>query len=285
MAASFADRTCVRKARTGGAVEQTATDVFPIDDPDDTRLDPYRSLRARESGDVLWAEGPTVVERLCTSGLTVRSFLLTPAAHERLAPAVAASAAPVYVVSQQVLNRVVGFDLHRGAIAVADRPHLPPLEEAMAALAAAATVVVLEGVNDPENLGAIARSARALGAGLVLLDPTCADPYYRRTVRVSMGEILHLPVVRTDLPAAFQALADAGFATWALTPWAAADDIGALAPPPRLALVAGAEGPGLSEQVLGAHRNVRIPIHGGVDSLNVGHAIAAALAVVQSSRS
>ena len=143
---------------------------------------------------------------------------------------------------------------------------------------------MLEGINDAENLGAIARSARALGADALLLDPTCADPYYRRSVRVSMGEMLHLPIARARVDELFAALDARGFHTWALTPRASAVDIGTLTPTDRLAIIAGAEGPGLSGAVLERHRNVRIPVRRDVDSLNVGHTVAAALAVVQSSR-
>jgi tRNA G18 (ribose-2'-O)-methylase SpoU len=113
------------------------------------------------------------------------------------------------------VNAVVGFDLHRGAIAIADRPTLRPLADV---LDGARRVVVLEGINDAENLGAIARSARGLGADGLVLDPTCADPYYRRSVRVSMGEMLHLPIARAPLSEVFDALDDGGFHTWALTP-------------------------------------------------------------------
>ena len=184
------------------------------------------------------------------------------------------------MAEQRVVNEVVGFDLHRGAIAVAERPGQPALGEVVAT---ARRIVVLEGVNDPENLGAIARSARALGADALLLDPTCADPWYRRSVRVSMGELLHLPVVRAELAHLLDQLAVVGTECWALTPGPDADDIRSLDVPARLALLAGAEGPGLSARALAACRNVRIPIRTGVDSLNVGHAVAVALALVPSS--
>lgn len=261
--------------------------VVRVSDPADTRLDSYRALRARESRDVLWAEGPTVIERLLASPLHVRSMLVTPAACARLEQRCAAAievaqaaGALVLVADQHVVNEVVGFDLHRGAIAIADRPAFAPLATVVAS---AQRIVVLEGVNDAENLGAIARSARALGADALVLDPTCADPWYRRSVRVSMGELLHLPVARADLAAVFGELASAGIDCWALTPSPAAAAIGSLVAPSRLALLAGAEGPGLSAQALAACRNVRIPIRDGVDSLNVGHAVAVALALVASS--
>jgi tRNA G18 (ribose-2'-O)-methylase SpoU len=204
----------------------------------------------------------------------MRSLLCTPAALARLEQrcghaltAAQAAGATVLVADQRVVNDVVGFDLHRGAIAVADRPPDTPLAEIVTA---ARRIVVLEGVNDPENLGAIARSARALGADALVLDPTCADPWYRRSVRVSMGEMLHLPIARAPLDVVFDVLAAADIDCWALTPSPAA-------------LLAGAEGPGLSDRALAACRNVRIPIRAGVDSLNVGHAVAVALALVSSS--
>jgi tRNA G18 (ribose-2'-O)-methylase SpoU len=257
--------------------------MVPIDDPADPRVDAYRHLRARESAEVLWAEGPTVLARLLASPHRVRSVLLSTAAHQRLGDGLAGLDAPVYVAAQSVVNAIVGFDLHRGTIAVADRPSLTPLSDV---LRTARRVLVLEGLNDAENLGAIARSARGLGVDALVLDPTCADPWYRRTVRVSMGEVLHLAIARTPIADGLDALASAGFAIWALTPRRDADDIGRVARegvPERLALVLGAEGPGLSEAVLSRQRNVRIPLRDEVDSLNVGHAAAAALAVVQSS--
>jgi tRNA G18 (ribose-2'-O)-methylase SpoU len=257
--------------------------VIRIDAAADPRVDPYRALRARESTDVLWAEGPTVVERLLGSGLVVRSLLLTPAAHARLSARVDLDGRTVFVADQSTVNEVVGFDLHRGAIAVAERPALRSLDEV---LADARRIVVLEGINDAENLGAIARSARGLGADGLVLDPTCADPYYRRSVRVSMGEMLHLPIARVPIAEAFAALDAAGFHTWALTPRRDATPIGELVAagvPDRLAVVLGAEGPGLTDAVLATRTNVRIPQRPDVDSLNVGHATAAALAIVASS--
>ena len=255
-----------------------------ISDPADPRVDAYRTLRARESNEVMWAEGPTVVERLLATPLRVRSLLLTPAAHARLVDRcgalLAAKRAEIWVAEQAVVNAIVGFDLHRGAIAVADRPTVGTLD---AVINGARRLVVLEGVNDHENLGAIARTARALGADGLLLDPTCTDPYYRRSVRVSMGEVLHLPIARAPLGDIADALTAAGYGVWALTPRADAAAITALTPPARLALLLGAEGPGLSAEALARHTPVRIPIRSEVDSLNVGHALAAALAVVATS--
>ena len=142
-------------------------------------------------------------------------------------------------------------------------------------------VVVVEGVNDQENLGAIFRNAAAFGAGAVLVDPTCADPLYRRTVRVSLGLVLRVPFTRlSPWPAALALIADSGFALVALTPSPSAERLGSVAEElqgQKVALVVGAEGPGLSAAVLGMCRPVRIAMAPGVDSLNVAAATAVAL--------
>ena len=255
--------------------------VIPIEDPADERLDVFRALHARESTELVWAEGPTVVERLIASPCPVRGVLMTPAARRRFEPMVAALDAPVYVAEQEVVTATVGFVLNIGILAVGERPALKPLADV---LVDARLVVVLENINDAVNLGAIARSARALGVDALVLDPTCADPYYRRSVRVSMGEMLHIPIARVDLGSGLHEMVAGGFDVWALTPRGDATPIGQAVRdgvPERLALVLGAEGPGLSDLVLAHHRNVCIPVRDDVDSLNVGHAAAAALAVVQ----
>lgn len=262
-------------------------DTIPIaiDDPADPRLADYRELRdpaARrriERDELFVAEGPVAIERLLASGHRVRSIVLSAEKYARLADLVAGHT--VYVVDRALLREIVGFDLHRGAIAAADRRPHPALADV---LTTARHVAVLEGLNDPENLGAIARSARAFGIDALILDPTCIDPYTRRTVRVSMGEILFLPSVRvatTDWPgAATTALAAAGFGSWALTPAPDADDIWTLPVPERLALLLGAEGPGLAASTQAAStRRVRLPIRSDVDSLNVGAAAAVAFAI------
>ncbi len=251
----------------------------PVDDASDGRLADYRELRdANVRRDAYFiVEGVTAIERLLTSGHRVRSVLVTAHAAQRFGGLLDDLAAPVYVASKDVLRATVGFDLHRGAVAAADRRPLPSVADAVAG---ARRVAVLEGLNDPENLGAVARSARAFGIDALVIDPTCIDPYYRRTVRVSMGEVLHLPVARAgNWPGDLAMLA--GFETWALTPDAGAESIWDLAVPPRVAVVLGAEGPGLSAPALAAaDRRVRIPIDPHVDSLNVGHAAAVAFAAL-----
>lgn len=249
-----------------------------IDRADDPRLADYVDLRTRSGdGRPLIAESELVVRRLVTSPYPVRSLLLTPSRYERLRSDLDSVSAPIYLVSRELMQEVAGFTIHRGVLASADRLPSPSLASV---LATASRILVLEGSNDHENIGAVARSARALGYDAMVLDPTCADPYARRAVRVSMGEMLHLPIVRTSTwPAPIDALHEAGFQTWALTPAATAQNLFAMAPPERLALVAGAEGPGLTDEArLRIHREVRIPMHHGVDSLNLGHALAIAMA-------
>lgn len=261
------------------------SDPIPVDDPADRRLADYAELadpgarRRRERDELFVVEGATAIERLLASDHPVRSVLVTPQALERLARTLDAVEAPVYVASREVLAATVGFNLHRGAVAAADRRPLP----SVATVAASASrLVLLEGLNDPENLGAIARSARALGIDGAVLDPTCIDPYYRRTVRVSMGEILFLPTARAEhWPADLDVVRAGGFEIWALTPDPAATPIWDLDVPARVAVLLGAEGPGVSDAGFrAAGLQVRIPIRAGVDSLNVGHAAAVTFAAL-----
>jgi tRNA G18 (ribose-2'-O)-methylase SpoU len=248
--------------------------MIPIDDPLDPRVAEYRRLRDTRSDEYFIVEGVTAIERLLTSPYPVRSVLLTPGMHARLSERLVN--VPAYVMPVEAMSEVAGVNLHRGAVAAATRLPSPTLASV---LPTAKRIVMLEGINDHENLGAIARTARGLGADALVLDPTCADPFYRRSVRVSMGELLHLPIVRCDdWGATFDEARGAGFEMWALTPSPEAADLLAMSAPERWALVVGAEGPGLSASTLARCVNVRIPMHNGVDSLNVGHAVAVALA-------
>jgi tRNA G18 (ribose-2'-O)-methylase SpoU len=256
-----------------------------VDDPDDPRLVPYLHLRdpaLRRSWEadhgLFVIEGEFAIRRARGSRYRVRSILVTPRRLERLRFDLDGWDVEVYVGSPSLLAAVAGFDVHRGALAVAERAPLPGLAELAGD---ARCLVVLEGLTDPENLGAIARSAVALGADALVVDPTCADPLYRRSVRVSMGEVLHLPWTRADhWPAAIGDLQVLGFEVLALTPSAGAETVSAVAATsgPRRAILLGSEGAGLSSGALAAaDRRVRIPIRTGVDSLNVGHAAAIAL--------
>lgn len=255
-----------------------------ITDPDDLRLADYVNLRDPDfrtglEGDQFFiTEGATAIGRLVTSRFAIRSILLIPRQYERLKAILGAVSCPVYVAERPVMFKVAGFNIHRGAVAAANRGAPLVLD---AVLSASRTIAILEGLNDHENLGAIARSARALGVDALLLDPQCADPFYRRCVRVSMGEILHLPTVRLNRwPDDLATVEAAGFSLVALTPNPAATPINQLqrTNTDRVAVLLGAEGPGLSAVTLARTRSVRIPINPDVDSLNVGHAAAVAFA-------
>jgi tRNA G18 (ribose-2'-O)-methylase SpoU len=188
---------------------------------------------------------------------------------------------PIFVAEREIIAETVGFDMHRGVIASAQRKRHPSLDELAST---SRRVAVLEGLNDAENLGAISRAARAFGIDGLMIDPTCTDPYSRRTVRVSMGEVLFLPIARAtepDWPTALDVFRARGFEAWGMTPGDDADDLWDLTVPDRLAIVLGAEGPGLTASTLAASdRRVRIPIRPDVDSLNVGHAAAITFAAI-----
>jgi tRNA G18 (ribose-2'-O)-methylase SpoU len=265
--------------------------LIPIEDPADPRVADYVGLkspaerrRVESAAGIFVAEGPLVVERMLRSPYHVRSLMLSPQVAERMAAQLAALDLPVYVASRAVMSAVAAFDIHRGAVAVGERIIDPPIADL---LGSARTVVVLEGLSDNENVGAIARSARALGVDAMLLDPRCNDPLYRRTVRVSMGEILFLPYSRvTQWPEDLQQVRAAGFEIVAFTPSKRAIKIARWKPADRkVALLFGAEGPGLSAEALAfADRQVRIPINPEVDSINVGHAAAIAFHHVNTAR-
>lgn len=252
-----------------------------VDDPEDPRLADYvgltdAELRRRLEAAMFIVEGELAIRRLLASPYPVRSVLVTPALHARLGPQVDRLPAPVYVASRQVMAAVAGFDIHRGAVAAADRL---PLPTAAQVTAGATRLAVLEGINDHENLGALFRNSAAFGVGGVLLSPTCADPLYRRSVRVSLGHVLHVPFTRLESwPEPLERLAGEGWATAALTPDADADAVWALdASPDRVAVVLGAEGPGLTAAAkTSCTTRIRIPMAAGVDSLNVATAAAIA---------
>jgi tRNA G18 (ribose-2'-O)-methylase SpoU len=252
-----------------------------VTDPADPRLGDYTALndpalrkRYEHQHGVFIAEGPNVVRELLASRFPTRSVLV---AEEHLDGVHAdldglPDEVPVYVVARDLLYEVVRFKLHQGVLGCGDRL---PAPEPDTVVAGARTVAVLEGLNDHENLGTLFRSARGLGVDAVLLAPGCADPLYRRSVRVSMGHVLHVPFARIpQLGLALPWLHDHGFATVALTPREDATDLEATARPARrIAVLLGAEGPGLSEEAIaGASHAVRIAMQHGVDSINVAAA-------------
>ena len=257
--------------------------VERVTDRDDPRLRDFTSLRdvqlrsRREPREGLFlAEGAATIERAWSAGYRPRAFLVT----ERRLPTVPqapAGGAPILVVDDELMRETTGFDVHRGALASFRRRELPTPDEV---LAGAARVVVLEDLTDHTNLGAIFRSAAALGFDAVLLTPRCADPLYRRAVRTSMGAVFSVPWTRIPSSDGPGLLAERGFELIALTPDPDAVPLGAVDPSSieRLAVILGTEGPGLSARWLeAAALRMRIPMRAGVDSLNVGAAAAVAL--------
>ena len=258
-------------------------ELVEITEADDPRLRDYRDLRdvqlrkdlEAEHG-LFLAEGEKVVRRAVESGYAPRSFLMAPRWLDGLADVLERSEAPCYVMSEELAEQVTGFHVHRGALASLERRPSGPVDDV---LAGARSVLVLEDIVDHTNVGAILRSGAALGFDAALLAPRCADPLYRRAIKVSMGAVFTLPWTR--LPEwydALPALSARGFTTVALT---LADDAvpveEAVAGLDRVALVLGSEGHGLSERWQeSADRRAIIPMHEGIDSLNVAAASAVA---------
>jgi tRNA G18 (ribose-2'-O)-methylase SpoU len=256
--------------------------VIEVDDPADPRLADFRALTDSnvrvDRRAVVIAEGVNVVDRLARSPYPMRAVFGVPSRIEALRDALAGRGVPIYVADKWFLSEVVGFRVTRGVLASADRTAPPALD---ALLAAARRVVVLEALNDFENLGSLFRNAAAFGVEAVLLDPRCADPLYRRSVRVSMGHVLQVPFVQLPKPwpQALDAVRAAGFRLLAMTPGPGAVPLRQLPRPARWALLLGAEGPGLTTDAMAyADTLVRIPMAEGVDSLNVATAGAVAFA-------
>ena len=260
-----------------------------VTDPADPRLADYRDLRdvqlrrslEAEHG-LFLAEGEKVVRRAAGAGYPVRSFLMAPRWLDGLADVLDATDAPCFVVPEAMAEEVTGFHVHRGALASLARTPLPSVAEVVRD---ARTVVVLEDLVDHTNVGAVLRSAAALGVDAALLSPRCADPLYRRAVKVAMGAVFALPWTRLpDWSGALPALAEEGFTTVALTLGEGAVPLeDAVRGLDRVALVLGSEGHGLSPR-WEASSQVRatIEMRADVDSLNV--AAAAALACYVAAR-
>ncbi len=259
-----------------------AATVF-VDSPADPRLADYRALtdvelrrRTEPAQGIFIAEGELVMRRAVRAGYPLRSALTSERWLPTVLPLVVDVDVPVFVGSEEMLREITGFHVHRGALAAMGRLPLPSVATV---LSAARRVVVLEDVNSHTNVGAIFRCAAGLGMDAALLSPSCADPLYRRSVRVSMGEVFAVPYARfASWPGDLHNLASSGFELLALTPDTSATPIDELSFPDdaRLALLLGAEGPGLSAQALRAARPIRIPMSNGVDSLNVAAAAAVA---------
>lgn len=252
------------------------------DDPrvaDYTQLTDVTLRRRREPAEGMYiAESSKVLRRALDAGHTPRSFFLAEKWLEGLADVFAAyPEVSVYVGTDAVLEEITGFHLHRGAMAAMNRPaERDPAE----VLGSARRVAVLEDITDHTNIGAIFRSAAALGVDAVLISPRCADPLYRRSIRVSMGTVFQIPWVRLlQWPGGLDLLREHGFTTAALALGAGSlsvDELSAMNHE-KLALVLGTEGDGLRPETIAAtDLSVRIPMRGGVDSLNVAAASAVA---------
>ncbi|MGN6473639.1 MAG: TrmH family RNA methyltransferase [Mycobacteriales bacterium] len=254
--------------------------VHEVDDPDDPRLADYRSLTdvaLRSSIEaphgLFIAEGALVIERARAAGYGLRSALMTAEWLDRTAHALAGSDAPVYVGSDATLRALTGFHVHRGALASVQRLPLRSLEDVVAP---AHRLAIVEDIVNHTNLGAIFRTAAALGVDGVVISPQAADPLYRRSVRVSMGAVFTVPYARASAwPGVIDDVRAAGFRTIALTPAHDAVDLQdfAVDAADRLAIVVGTEGDGLSvDAVERCDVAVRIPMSAGIDSLNVATA-------------
>jgi tRNA G18 (ribose-2'-O)-methylase SpoU len=269
-----------------------------ITDPADERVSDYFTLtdvalrtKVEPERGLYLAESEKVIRRALAAGHRPRSFLMAERWLTDLADVVEQAGSqdvPVYFAQAGVIEAMTGFHLHRGVLASMHRPRLVDptlmLQSALsrnALLHNASRVVVLEDIVDHTNVGAVFRSAAALGVDAVLITPRCADPLYRRAVRVSMGTVFQVPWTRIDpWPAGLQVLRDNGFtvAAFALGDGAISLDDLAANQPERLAMIFGTEGDGLSRlAVKGADLVVKIPMSGGVDSLNMAAASAVAI--------
>jgi tRNA G18 (ribose-2'-O)-methylase SpoU len=255
-----------------------------VTDPADPRVADYvgltdavRRMRHDPAAGLFIAEGEKVALRAAAAGYPARSLLVSPQRRAQLDPRLLELGCPVHVASFEVLQATTGFHVHRGVLASFARL---PLRPAADVLARSRRVVVMEEVTSHTNLGAVFRSAAGLGMDAVLLGPRSCDPLYRRSVRVSMGQVFAVPYAYLGRwPESLDDLRAAGFRVLALTPHPEATPLDAvrLTDDDRVALVLGAEGPGLTEEAMAASdERVRIPMAAGVDSLNVAAAAAVA---------
>jgi tRNA G18 (ribose-2'-O)-methylase SpoU len=261
--------------------------VERIDSANDPRVAGYRGLRDGElvrSRGLFVAEGRLVVRRLVQDGrYDLQSVLVNEAALRDLESTIAALDAdvPIFICEAEELAGIAGYDVHRGCLALVHRRPDAPADEL---IASAQTLVILEAVSNADNVGGVFRNAAAFSAGGVLLSPTCCDPLYRKAIRTSMGATLRVPFARADAedwPGVLTRVRAAGFTIVALTPREPSETLEAFARrprAPRLALIVGAEGAGLTPAVEAvADYRVRIPISDGVDSLNLATAAGIAL--------
>jgi len=262
--------------------------IFHIASASDPRLASYLGVKER---DLVQRDGRFIVEGKITvarlienSRYPIESLFLSESRIEPLTDLLAKldPAVPVYMAPQSVMDQTTGFHLHRGVLALARREAEPSCEELVASFDPhePLTLLTLIGLSNHDNVGACFRNAAALGANAVLLDAECCDPLYRKSIRVSAGTALSLPFARSgDGPSILSALQAGNVECWALTPHSG-EPLHTLEPPPRLAVILGAEGPGLAPGLMDRCRRVSIAMAHGIDSLNVATAGAIALSHV-----
>ncbi len=265
--------------------------IIPVTSAADPRLAPYLAVKERDlvrRDGLFIVEGKVTLHRLVeASRFPVESLFIAESRLKPLAPLLwkLDHKVPVYAAPQNVMDQVAGFHLHRGVIALARRGDDETVGALLARLrdskgGSPLTLLALAELSNHDNVGACFRNAAALGADAVLLDETSCDPLYRKSIRVSAGTALSLPFTRPGSAADMMtALQDSDVEVWALTPSGGAP-LQSLAPPDRLAILLGAEGPGLPAALMDRARRVSIPMTPGVDSLNVATAGAIALAHV-----
>ena len=246
-----------------------------VTDPNDPRIETYRAVRERDlvgRQHRFVAEGEVVLRVLMKqSRFRIESLLLAETRVNSLCDALPQlpPGTPVYTANREVMDAIVGFPIHRGVLAVAQREAPPPIDALLATLPERALVVGLIGLANHDNVGGVFRNAAAFGAQAVLLDRETCDPLYRKAIRVSVGGALVVPFTRVpSAEAMVQSLQAACFEVIALSP-SGREVLSRIRPAPRTALLLGAEGPGLPADLMARTRTVSIPMSGGFDSLNV----------------
>lgn len=264
--------------------------TISINDPEDARISGFRDIRERDltgREGLFIAEGEVVVRVLASAASLCRprALLLAEKRVEALTDVIEAlsDATPVYVAGQAVLDRIAGFPLHRGILALGEKPVAPPLDEILETVANEDVFVIASGIGNHDNMGGLFRNAAAFGARAVLLDQACCDPFYRKSIRVSVGAVLRTPSsVADSAEALVAAMQGRGVEVVALTP-SATERLADYRRQGPVALMVGSEGPGLPRAVIERCRAVGVPMAGGFDSLNVAVASALALHHVTSS--
>jgi tRNA G18 (ribose-2'-O)-methylase SpoU len=252
--------------------------IISIQSFDDPQINPYRNMKDKElarDGGRFIAEGENVVKRLLASRFTTESVLVAKRKLETIGP-LAKAETPVFYAEDDIITQIIGFEFHSGVLACGIRPPSPTLSEILPPLPQAALIVACQEIANTDNLGSLIRIAAAFGAHGMILGERCCDPFFRQSVRVSMGTIFSLPIVRSeDLCADLDLLADAGVETWATVLGSDAETLSRMAKPNRTVIVFGNEAQGLDLKTI-AHcrKRVVIPMHLGTDSLNVSVAAA-----------